>query len=590
MRALKIAFLWLLGLFIASLLALVIFIKFYDFNRHKPAIIAQAKTLLGRDMDFDRIAMDISFAQGLSLKIKDLRIAEDPSIDKGDFLSVKEISLGISLMSYIFQRRINILKVLIDSPKITIIRLKDGGLNAAALARNANQGGPENSPGRAKDQKGAAPAAGVPDISVSFLRIDGCSVKYIDRSVEPALSLDIPDLYVSVSNISLTDPFPFIVEAAFLSKNRNIKLEGRAQFNAAAGEVTVSGLKAGTDLSDIKIDKIPEVFPAAKGAVLPELLEGIIEIRFDPVTVGPKGAGALKAEVAAAKGIVQYKELVAPVKNIAVEAVLTQSDVILDNAYFTVGTGMAKFSGFLKDHQAKQSYSAAGDIEGMKIQNLLDQKKSPVKVEGIVSGQVKVQGEGISPESLKSGLSAAADMLIARPKLKDLNVLRAVLDKISIIPGISQSIEAGLPERFRQKLVQQDTSFSDIKLPLSVEKGLIVIKDVTIAGDEFTFRGRVESGFDAAYSLEGSFLIEQELSAAIVAAVPQIQYLLDESGRIFIPLKVSGKAGQVDFKVDAVYIGKRLLENQAKQQIFKALDNSAVKDTVSSVLGNIFKK
>jgi uncharacterized protein involved in outer membrane biogenesis len=586
MRALKIIVLSLLGLFIAAIMALVIFVKFYDFNRYKPAIIAQAKSALNRDIDFDRIIPDISFGQGVSLKITNLKVAEDPSFKSSEFLSVKEISLGINPLSYIFQRKIDINKILIDSPRLTIIRLKDGSINAATLARPAQPGNSGQNKNTVKEPAPAVPAAlALPDIRVSYLRVDRCAVKYIDRSMEPELSVDIPDLYVSLSNISLTDPFPFIVEVSVVSKNRNIKFEGKAQFNAATGEVTISGMEASTDLSELKIEKIPEAFPMTKGAVLPELLEGIVNIRFDAITAGPKGLGALKGTAAAAKGVVQFKELIAPVKNISAQAVLTQSDILLDSAYLTVGTGMIKLSGSLNDYPAKQSYAMAMDIENIKIQNLLDQKKAPVKLEGTVSGPVKVQGEGFTPEALKSSLSATADILIAKPRLRDLNVLQAVLDKISVIPGLSENIEASLPDKYKQKLTQKDTAFADIKLPLNVKNGRIMITDAVIAGDEFTFKGKAEAGFDAAYSLEGSFLIAQDLSGAMVAAVSQLKYLLNDAGQIYIPLKVSGKAGQVNFIVDANYIGKKLLENQAKQQIFKALD----KALGGSGVGNIFK-
>jgi hypothetical protein len=604
MKLLKIIFLSLLGLIIAVIVAVVIFVKFYDFNRYKPDIIAQAKTYLNRDIDFDKIILDISFGQGVSLKIVNLKVAEDPSFKTSDFLSVKEISIGLNPLSYIFERKIDITKILIDSPRVTIIRLKDGSINAATLARPAHAGNSGQDPaitknhGTSQNPIPAVPVFTLPDITVSFLRVDSCVVRYIDRSVEPELSVYIPDIYVSLSNISLTDPFMFIVELSVSSKNRNIKLEGKAQFNTARGEVTISGVQASTDLSELKIEKIPEIFPMAKGAVLPELLEGIINMKFDTITIGPNGIGSLKATVAAAKGIVQFKELIAPVKNIAAQAVLTQSDILLDNANLMVGTGMIKLSGSVNDYQAKQAYTMAVDIQNLKVQNFLDQKKAPVKLEGTVSGPVKVQGEGFTPEALKSSLSATADILIAKPKLRDLNVLQTVLDKISVIPGLSQSIEAGLPEKFKQKLTQKDTAFADIKLPLTVENGRIMITDVTIAGDEFTFKGKAEADFYAAYSLEGSFLIAQELSSAMVAAVYQLKYLLNDAGQIYIPLKVSGKAGQVNFNVDANYIGKKLLENQAKQQIFKALgvqepaaatDKNSQQSTVNNILGNIFK-
>jgi hypothetical protein len=43
---------------------------------------------------------------------------------------------------------------------------------------------------------------------------------------------------------------------------------------------------------------------------------------------------------------------------------------------------------------------------------------------------------------------------------------------------------------------------------------------------------------------------------------------------VYIPLKISGKAGQPNFNVDAEYIAKRLLLNQAQQQLFKLFDKA----------------
>jgi hypothetical protein len=101
--------------------------------------------------------------------------------------------------------------------------------------------------------------------------------------------------------------------------------------------------------------------------------------------------------------------------------------------------------------------------------------------------------------------------------------------------------------------------------------------------------------------------------------VPQLQYLLNEQKQIYLPLKISGKGGTPDFKVDTDYIAKRLLVEQGSKQLFKALDKAfgssgqeqsegqsaaesenatqtqqpqsdkeAVKDAVKGLLGDIF--
>jgi hypothetical protein len=47
-------------------------------------------------------------------------------------------------------------------------------------------------------------------------------------------------------------------------------------------------------------------------------------------------------------------------------------------------------------------------------------------------------------------------------KLKDLNVLKAVLDKISFIPNFSSSIVANLSESYQAKLNSPDTAINKV--------------------------------------------------------------------------------------------------------------------------------
>jgi len=611
MKILKISLISIAVLILILMVAAAIFIKTFDINRFKPQIISQARSALNREVDFERVSLGISLSQGISLKISNLVISESPAFGKGDFLTVKNISLGFDVLGYLLQKKISIPSILIDSPRVTIIRQKDGSLSALSLAKSGEEG--KNSAGPA-----AAPAstpAALPAMFISSLKVNNGTLIYLDHSFEPALELEVSDLNLSVSGFSLTKPFYFMVEGAVLSSQKNIRLEGKAEVNLKTNEFTISDFKATSDLSRIILEKIPASLPMAKGAVLPVSLKGKASLMLKEITIGQKEPVGLTADFSLTDAALKFRQITSPITDIRMNVKITKTKILLDKTSATIGQGAIKCSGVIEDYLARQDFNATADVENLKIQDLIAQDKSSVKAEGVVSGRITLKGQGFSSQALSSNLSGEGKISISKARLKDINVLRTVLDKISVIPGLAEKFEANLPEHYQQELTQKDTVFSDIKLPVTVENGRLLIKDTVVASDEFLFKGRTEVGFDSAFSLEGSFLIPPELSSSMVATIPEMQYLLNQDQQIFIPLKVSGKSGQMQFMVDAEYIAKKLLANQAKTQLWKVLDKaiggkkpntessidpnapqspsdkkSATEELVDSVLDAVFKK
>jgi len=607
MKILKFLLLSIAVLILLLVVAAIVFVKTFDVNRFKPQIINQVSRALSREVDFGKAKLGISLIRGISLAVNNLAICEDPVFGKGEFLAVKDVSLGVDALGYIFQKKISISSILIDSPRITIIRQKDGSLNVQSLAKAA-------AIEKEKEAVKPVPAAAlmaVPAILISSIKGDKGRVMFIDHSFEPALRLEISDLNFSVSKISLTGAFPFVIEGAVLSSKKNIRVEGRAHININENVVTIFDLKGTTELSEILLKEIPVSFPMAKGAVLPLSLKGKVDMILEKLIVGPKGLTDLSGDVTVANGSMQFKELASPVQDIGMNIKITEKKILFDRISAAIGEGLINGSGSIEDYLVQQDYSASVNVQNLKLQDLIAMAQATVQAEGIASAKIKVKGQGLFPEALASGLSGEADISVTKAKLKDINVLRTVLDKISVIPGLAEKIEANLPERFKQKLTQKDTVVSDIKLPVVVENSRFIVREAVLGSDEFLFKGKGQAGLDGAYSLEGSFLIPQELSMAMVASVKELQYLLNEEKQIYIPLKVSGKAGALDFRVDAQYIAQKLLTDEAKQQIFKALDKalgvpspgeqdatpqdasqekSAVKEAVGSLLDKILKK
>ena len=450
------------------ILAGAIFIATFDVNRFKPQIISQANKALNRSFDFSKVSLGFNLRQGVNCKISGLVVSDNPDFSKESFLTIKEIFLGFDVLKYVFKNEVNIPDIIIDSPQVTIIRLKDGRINAQTLG---------------------------------FL--------------EPQ---SIPSL-VAEKAVSLSGPV------------------------AGLGEARQAGMAPGVQASkQMPAINVPSV-KCSNGTIV------YIDNSFEP---------ALNVKIS----------------DLKFEAKATEKKVIVSEASAVIAQGSINASGEVDDYLNSQEFSLKANCQNIRIESLLSQEKSPVKIEGLVSGSVMLKGKGFDPEILKSSLSADGELSVIKAKLKDINLLRTVLDKISLIPGLSEKIESGLPDRFKQKLTESDTALSDIKFPFRVENRKMAVKDAIIGADEFLLKGSGEVDFEGACSLEGSFLIPQELSNAMVVAVPELQYLLNSDKEIYIPLKISGKAGELKFKVDAEYMGKKILVNQGTQQLFKAIEKA----------------
>jgi hypothetical protein len=601
MRILKIVFISLLAFIALLCITAAIIISTIDVNKFKPQIVEQAGKALARRVDFKNARLDIGF-NGVGLRIDGLNIAEDPAFGKGNFLSVKGISVGVDVMGYLFKRQISITRILIDSPSVTIIRAKDGAINAQTIAKPAETG-----------QSAVASAGGpvvvaIPALLISSLKGQNGTVTYIDHSFTPAITLEVANVGFQINRLSLSEPFPFSCQATVLSNRQNIAVEGTCQIDLRNLSAKIIDLKASSDLARLALAKIPQAIPLVPAQAMPTELKGTVEVTVPELVAGAKGLTGLNAVAVLADGQAKFKEMAVPVSAITADNKITAKDILVNSFSAVVGKGGIRGSGWLKNYLAGQDFNFEVNAEKLSLVDLIAPGQLPVTVEGMITARGKVKGHGFTPEALRTNCVGDGAIDATGVCLKGVNILSLVLDKLTVIPGLGESLKAGIPDVYKQKLAQPDTVFSDFKLPVSIVNGRVFIGDTSVASEGlFTFQAKGEAGFDGAYMLEGSFLISQELSKAIVGVMSQMQYLLNQEQMIYIPLKISGTAGaKPQFTVDASYITKKLLENQARQQIMKGLDKflgggqsegqssqqddtQGVKNTVDKLLKGIFK-
>lgn len=559
----------LLSLFVIIIVGTFIFIKTFDFNSLKPYIISASHNALGRSIDFRDIDAKISLATGIQLGLTNLKMEEHPDFGDKDFLSAKQVNLGISIKDFILNKQIRILNIEIQSPTINIIRLRDGRINVQTFAE-VQDSGPEQSAYNGSEEQ--ISAAAIPAILINKIDILGARFKYIDYAIDPELSLELSQIKFSASDISLSQAFPINISAALLSDKPNIFIEGTGQIDLATLNFIFKDTNINCDLSDLSLEELSIVLPQLRQAPLPQELEGKINIAINQLVVGAAGLSVLQAQGNITDGSISLKELSVPIDKIEAKCDVDKSSIILDSASLSLGKGQIVLSGDIQDYLTDQTFSFEAKVDSIDIAECMDQKLYPIKAEGLIIGDFEIQGQGFDPATLVPNLKGKSVVEIKEARLKDINILKMVLDKLAFVPNLAKTLEENLPERFKEKLKNKDTIVTALKITNIVDNGSILIQPFEMEADGFLFSGNGSVGLDQSYGLEGSFIIPQDLALKIIETVPEMEILVDSNKQIKFPLKIIGKGASVSFFPDVKSIGTAVIKKKAEEELGKVLD------------------
>lgn len=580
-KIIKIIFASLFLLFIILGIGIFVFLKTFDFNRLKPQIIAVGQNALGRSIDFTKLGLKLSFKNGVQFSIADIVVGERLDFGKEDFLTAKEVNLSVSIKDIIFKRQIRVLGIGCKEPQVNIIRLKDGRINLQAFGViGQDQQGVTETTAQKSSSEAVQPAAmGLPTVFIKRINIDNARLAYIDYSFDPKVSIVFDKITLKADNFSLTNLFPIKLQASFASESQNIFAQGNGQVNINKPSFLLKDVKATVDISTLSMDALRRFIPQLKEVSLPEIKSGALSVAIDLFEAGQQGLIALKGQGALTKGSLRMKELVVPVESIEANFTMSEFLIALSNASFFLGKGKTEFSGNISDYLLKQNYSFKAMLNGLDLNECIDQSAYPIKVKGLVSGNFELKGQGFDPSTALSSLSGNGSLEIKEGQLTDINVFKMVLDKLSFVPNLAVFFETGVPERFKDNLRKKDTIVTSFKTTAEISSVSVVIQSMNMDAETFHFRGNGIVGFDQSYFFDGLFMIPQDLSSRIVAAVPEMEYLLDEVKQVCFPLKVLAKGGVVSFMPDVKQIGVNAIKQKGRQELEKILDKVLGKES-----------
>ncbi len=181
----------------------------------------------------------------------------------------------------------------------------------------------------------------------------------------------------------------------------------------------------------------------------------------------------------------------------------------------------------------------------------------------------------LDPARLVQAVTGSGHLKLEEPMVANLNVLRDIFQKFSMLPGLMERLQTRLPPEYQAKLAARDTVLLPVDVTTRVEHGALRFDHLELGTDSFKLMGAGIIGLTGAVSLSMRLRIEPALSAAIIQSVKELEVLNNASGELEVPLVIAGQAPKVAIVPDLQYLASKILATKAVDLLDRLLEKTS---------------
>lgn len=257
------------ALVVAVIGALLILPKFIDVNQFKPELEKYVLEATGRPLTIGG-EVGLSLFPWAGVSFSDLRLGNVSAFAEKDFLTVKSFDVQVKLWP-LLSRQIEVDRLLVVEPRISMVTNKDGRINWDFSAKPADAKPP------AKNEAASVTELPISSLLVGELSIQNGQITLIDHG--KGSRQDISDLNLALRDLSFDRPVRLSFTAAINQKR--ISAEGRF------GPVG-KNLGEGAVPLDLKADAFAELKLNIKGTVRNLIVAPLADVAVEVMEFSPR--------------------------------------------------------------------------------------------------------------------------------------------------------------------------------------------------------------------------------------------------------------------------------------------------------------
>ncbi len=539
--------------------AAALFIANFDSERCRSWIENKVGDLAGYPVRLDKVSL--GWEKGLAIKFENLRVfsskgAGQPSAE------IKEGAGYLDLWS-ILRQKIEIGAVTLKRCDVRVSRKADGRLVLTGPARE-DKPAPETKAG----------AAALLPLLIGQIHVEQGAFLYLDESLNPPLGVAVQALDLALKDIAWNHPVDFSSSFGLYHSQKNIRFDGKFILPLPGRASEIRNLRVQADLDSMDLSSVARSLPVLSDFGINRDLRGKVEGTVEQLILPDVFAKDISGTVRVKDGQVRFKQFPEPLSAMSAEIVLKGGRFDIRSLVFSTAGGQVSVSGSADQYRTRPVFSLDMKMDGLDLERgMASAPPQGVRFGGILSGMIRIAGQGRSPAQIGDSLSGAGQVAVKKPLIHNVNILRELFARMSVIPGAVERLLKNLPDSYQDQLRQRDTVLEDIDQNFQIENGRLIAPDFRIATPNFVVTGVAEITARGALSAQTMVSIEPKLSAAFIRSIRELQFLTDGSGSIRFPVRCQGNLpGNVSVMPDVSYVASKLAVEKAAEMLSGFLD------------------
>ena len=477
-----------------------------DLNKYQDQYKPLIEEALNRKVQLQDIRLTIW--PRIGARVAGFAVLDDPAFGSGPFASLSSLDVGVKLMP-LLSGKVEVEEVTLREPVITVIKNKNGVLNASTIGRKGTAM-PET-PSRAPIPSTEGPLKILALLAVDQVSIAGGKLTYRDLSAAKPAEYVLQDFDLRLQSVRLGQTPSLHLDTVVQPLNLPVRLDG-----------TFGPLKETADIDGINF----------------QLALGKTEFTITGKASGQNATVNIGSPAINTANLPMTLPLAKPVeiRNLQIAAELKGPEAKLNNVALQLFDGQVKGQAKLVTGSDAPPFTSSLTVQGVQLGPALDAVATTnLSVSGTAGADLSLQGRGFSMPDLTKALEGTGHIGVKDGKVEGVNLLQEALTILKVA-GLS----FGDPKA---------TVFSTIETDLAIKQGIVTVQRLLMDSHDFQATGGGTIGFDQRLDLAVNLNLSQDVSQKIAGLSPVAKLALKD-GRLSLPLTIGGTVQQPTYGLD----------------------------------------